>query len=108
MRRRRLLYHVAKMDADEELDGTLGRRACTAFDHSVDPEPVLWRPALSLVLMAATIVASMIPAFWGWPLIVAWVATPVFVCDVLAGVLTETRVSTHAWAVCRWCFLALR
>jgi general L-amino acid transport system permease protein len=32
----------------------------------VYPETVLWRPALSLVLLAALIVASMIPAFWSW------------------------------------------
>ncbi len=63
----------------------------------VYPEAVLWRPALSLVLLAAVIVASMIPALWSWPLIVAWVATPAFVCALLAGVLTETRVSTNAW-----------
>jgi len=63
----------------------------------VYPEAVLWRPALGLVLLAAVIVASMIPAFWSWPLIVAWIATPAFVCSLLAGVLTETPVSTNAW-----------
>jgi general L-amino acid transport system permease protein len=63
----------------------------------VYPEAVLWRPAVSLVLMTAVIVVSMIPALWAWPLIVAWVATPTLVCGLLAGVLTETRVSTNAW-----------
>ncbi len=63
----------------------------------VYPEAVLWRPAVSLVLMPAVIVASMVPAFWGWRLMAAWVATPVLVCGLLAGVLTETRVSTNAW-----------
>jgi general L-amino acid transport system permease protein len=63
----------------------------------VYPEAVLWRPALSLVLLAAVIVASMIPAFWAWPLIVAWGVIPAFVCGLMAGVLTETRVSTNAW-----------
>jgi general L-amino acid transport system permease protein len=63
----------------------------------VYPEAELWRPAVSLVLMAAVIVASMIPALWGWPLIVAWTATPILVCGLLAGVLTGARVSTNAW-----------
>jgi general L-amino acid transport system permease protein len=63
----------------------------------VYPEAVLWRPELSLVLMGAVIVASMIPALWGWPLVVAWIAIPGLVCGLLAGVLTETRVSTNAW-----------
>jgi general L-amino acid transport system permease protein len=63
----------------------------------VYPEAVLWRPALSLVLLAAVILASMISAFWSWPLIVAWVATPAFVCGLLAGVLTDTPASTNAW-----------
>jgi general L-amino acid transport system permease protein len=63
----------------------------------VYPEALLWRPALSLVLMAAVIVASMIPAFWGWPLAAAWIAVPIIVCGLLAGVLAGTRVSTNAW-----------
>ena len=63
----------------------------------VYPEAELWRAAINLVLMAAVIVASMIPALWGWPLIVAWVATPILVCSLLAGVLSGTRISTNAW-----------
>jgi general L-amino acid transport system permease protein len=63
----------------------------------VYPEAELWRAAVSLVLMAAVIVASMVPALWGWPLIVAWAATPILVCSLLAGVLSGTRISTNAW-----------
>ena len=59
----------------------------------VYPEALLWRPAVSLALMSAVIVASMIPVLWGWSLIVAWVATPTLVCGLLAGVLTgDSRV----------------
>jgi general L-amino acid transport system permease protein len=47
--------------------------------------------------MAAVIIASMIPALWGWRLIVAWAATPILVCALLAGALTGTRISTNAW-----------
>jgi general L-amino acid transport system permease protein len=63
----------------------------------VYPEGALWRPALSLVLMAAVIVASMVPALWGRLLALAWIVTPVVVCGLLAGLFLEPRVSTNAW-----------
>ena len=63
----------------------------------VYPQTMLGRPVLSLVLMAATIVGSMIPRFWGPRLALAWVATPTAVCVLLSGIFTSHPVSTNEW-----------
>jgi general L-amino acid transport system permease protein len=61
------------------------------------PSASLWRPAVSVILMASLIAASMTPRFWGWPLVVGWVATPVAVCALLAGAFSGTTISTNEW-----------
>jgi len=63
----------------------------------VYPQELLWRPILGLALMAGVVVFSMIPRFWGWPLIAAWAATPAAVCALLAGVFAMRRVPTNDW-----------
>lgn len=63
----------------------------------VFPQEVMWRPALSLALMVGVIGLSMAPRFWGWPLVVAWVATPAAVCVLLGGGLWLRPVSTNDW-----------
>ncbi len=63
----------------------------------VYPQDLLWRPAVSLVLMAGVIVASMIPRFWGASLALAWAAVPALVCVLLSGALTGRPVSTNEW-----------
>ena len=63
----------------------------------VYPQAVLWRAPVSLVLMIAVIVASMIPRFWGWPLALGWVAAPTATCLLLSGAFTARPVSTNDW-----------
>ena len=63
----------------------------------VYPQDLLWRPALSLALMAGLIVASMIPRFWSLSLALGWVAVPAAVCLLLSGALVGPRVSTNEW-----------
>jgi len=63
----------------------------------VYPQGLLWRPALSLVLMGSVVVASMIPRFWSWRLALAWVTAPTAVCLLLSGAFTAAPVSTNEW-----------
>jgi general L-amino acid transport system permease protein len=63
----------------------------------VYPQDLLWRPSVSLVLMAGLIVASMIPRFWGSPLALSWAAVPALVCVLLSGAFTSSPVSTNEW-----------
>jgi general L-amino acid transport system permease protein len=63
----------------------------------VYPQEALWRPTVSLMLMAGVIVFSMIPRFWGWPLVAAWAATPAAVCALLGGAFGLRRVPTNDW-----------
>jgi general L-amino acid transport system permease protein len=63
----------------------------------VYPHDLLWRPAASLALMAALVVASMIPRLWSLSLALAWVAVPAAVCLLMAGAFTSRPVSTNAW-----------
>lgn len=63
----------------------------------VYPEDLLWRPSVSLALMASLIVASMIPRFWSATLALAWGAVPALVCILLSGALFGRPVSTNEW-----------
>ena len=63
----------------------------------VYPQDLLWRPSLSLALMAGVIVASMIPRLWGASLALAWVAVPALVCVLMSGAFTSRPVSTNEW-----------
>ncbi len=57
----------------------------------------MWRPSVSLALMAGLVVASMIPRVWGAALALAWVAVPALVCVLMSGVFTSRPVSTNEW-----------
>jgi len=63
----------------------------------VYPQDLLWRPSVSLALMAALIVASMIPRLWGAALALGWIAVPALVCVLLSGAFTSRPVSTNEW-----------
>lgn len=63
----------------------------------VYPQDDLWRPVFSLVLMISVILASMAPRTWGWPLIIAWIATPIAACALLSGAFSGHAVSTNEW-----------
>ena len=63
----------------------------------VYPQDLLWRPSVSLLLMAAVIVASMIPRFWSAWLALAWFAVPALVCVLLSGAFFGRPVSTNEW-----------
>jgi general L-amino acid transport system permease protein len=63
----------------------------------VYPQDLLWRPSLSLALMAGLIVASMIPKLWSAWLALLWVAVPAAVCLLMSGVFTSRPVSTNEW-----------
>ena len=63
----------------------------------VYPQDLLWRPAVSLVIMAGVIVASMIPRLWSAPLALAWAVVPASVCILLSGALFGRPVSTNEW-----------
>jgi general L-amino acid transport system permease protein len=63
----------------------------------VYPQDLLWRPSVSLALMAGVIVASMVPWFWGPPLALSWAAVPALVCVLLSGAFTSRPVSTNEW-----------
>jgi general L-amino acid transport system permease protein len=63
----------------------------------VYPAWALWRAQASLALMVAVIAASMAPRAWGWPLALAWAATPAAVCVLMSGVFTSTPVATNDW-----------
>lgn len=65
--------------------------------YGVYPADLLWRPALSLVLMVGVIVASMIPRLWSLWLALAWAAVPALVCVLLSGALSGRPVSTNEW-----------
>ena len=63
----------------------------------VYPQELLWRPAVSLVLMAGVIVASMIPRLWSVSLALAWGLVPAAVCILLSGAFFGRPVSTNEW-----------
>ncbi len=63
----------------------------------VYPQDLLWRPAVSLVIMAGLIVASMIPRLWSAALALSWVVVPAAVCILLSGALFGRPVSTNEW-----------
>jgi general L-amino acid transport system permease protein len=63
----------------------------------VYPQELLWRPSVSLAMMAGVVVASMIPRFWSAGLALAWFAAPALVCILMSGAFTARPVSTNAW-----------
>ena len=63
----------------------------------VFPQDLLWRPSVSLALMAGVIVASMIPRLWSATLAAAWAAVPALVCVLLSGAFFGRPVSTNEW-----------
>ncbi|MDQ0394216.1 amino acid ABC transporter permease [Labrys monachus] len=79
--------------------------ACWAFIHAniklilfgTYPGDMLWRPIVTLVLLFGLVIASTLPAFWGIPLVVAWIAIPTLACLLLSGFLSGTDVSTNQW-----------
>jgi len=63
----------------------------------VYPQDLLWRPSVSLALMAGVIAASMIPRLWSATLAVAWAGVPALVCVLLSGAFFGRPVSTNEW-----------
>ncbi|RBP17593.1 amino acid ABC transporter membrane protein 2 (PAAT family) [Roseiarcus fermentans] len=63
----------------------------------VYPQDLLWRPAVSLALMAGVIAASMIPRLWSATLALAWGLVPAAVCILLSGTFFGRPVSTNEW-----------
>ena len=63
----------------------------------VYPQDLLWRPSVSLALMAGVIAASMIPRLWSATLAAAWAAVPALVCVLLSGAFFGRPVSTNEW-----------
>lgn len=61
------------------------------------PSELLWRPALIILLLAAILVASALPRFWGRPLLIAWPLTILACWLLMQGTFTATPVPSNQW-----------
>ncbi|PZU25494.1 MAG: amino acid ABC transporter permease [Shinella sp.] len=61
------------------------------------PPEMQWRPLLVIVALAALLVASAVPRFWGWKLLAAWPASVAFCWLLLEGAFTATPIPSNQW-----------
>ena len=61
------------------------------------PSELLWRPALTILLLSAILTASALPGFWGRPLLAAWPLTILACWLLMQGAFTRTPIASNQW-----------
>lgn len=61
------------------------------------PPDLQWRPTLVILLLAAILVASALPRFWGRPLLLAWPLTILACWLLMQGAFTARPIPSNQW-----------
>ena len=61
------------------------------------PSDLLWRPALTILLLSAILTASALPGFWGRALLAAWPLTILACWLLMQGAFTTTPIASNQW-----------